>query len=225
MSAPRGPAPPAGIRLFITKAISSAHWFMVAMMARLSPPEMSGITIASARIPSCGSWNMTDWSVLPVGKRSGIRAENSATRATRRTRRPDRPPGAPARSERTKPARPASGEERGAAERSGMGGRLSLGGVPEPATPGPAREHRDRGRGQDDDADDDLEEVGRHAEQVEAVLQHPEQQDAEEHARHRADAAVQARPAEHRRGQHVELAADHRVRHALADAVGLDQAR
>ena len=205
----------------MTQAISSAHWLVVAMMARLRPPEISGITMASARSPSCRQLEHDRLERAdgrePVGQQ-------------------DREQGHQGDEQDQQAGQAAGGRRRGASGRSPRGRRRASGrprpqaraaafGVRQPAAAGPAREPGDRGRDQDDEADHDLEEVGRDAEQVEAVLQHARSRMPSSTPRHGADAAVQAGPAEHRRRQHVELVADHRVRHALADAVRLDQAR
>ncbi len=92
------------------------------------------------------------------------------------------------------------------------------------AAAGPVGEAGDRGRDQDDEADDDREEIGGPAEQVETVLQDGEHQQPEQHAADRADAAAEARPAQHRRRQHAQLLPTMAFGHALADAVRLDEA-
>src|SRR5579863_6193131 len=62
-------------------------------------------------------------------------------------------------------------------------------------------------RQHDDDADDDLLDVGRDFQQDEAVEQHADEDRADHGAEDRADAAEQAGAADHHRGDHGELVA------------------
>src|SRR3981081_4707473 len=55
-------------------AMTSAERFAVAMIARLSPPLMSGIIMASARIPSSGIWKAIARRVFPERKLEGASA-------------------------------------------------------------------------------------------------------------------------------------------------------
>ena len=84
---------PAGSQVDMIHAISSAHWLVVAMMARLSPPEISGMTMASARSPSSGSWNIIDCTVPKLSNRPGSSSVNSTTKAASRPNSPAALPG------------------------------------------------------------------------------------------------------------------------------------
>src|SRR5471032_3697364 len=71
-----------------------------------------------------------------------------------------------------------------------------------------AREACHARRRQNREPDHDLKKIGGKPEEVETVLQHRQKNDAKDDARNRADAASEARPAEHGGGQHVEFVAD-----------------
>src|SRR5262249_44881629 len=68
------------------------------------------------------------------------------------------------------------------------------------------------------------EEIGRHTEQVESVLQDGEEKHPEHNSAHRAAAADQAGATQDRYGQHVQLLSRHGRRYCLVDAIGLDEA-
>ena len=55
------------------------------MMARLMPPEISGIAIASDSRPSSGTWNISACSVVPRGNVVGSTSEKKATSSASRT--------------------------------------------------------------------------------------------------------------------------------------------
>src|SRR5262245_20652537 len=78
---------------------------------------------------------------------------------------------------------------------------------------------------QDGKADDNAEEVGGDAKQVEAILQHGEEQHAEDYAASRTDASNQTSAAEDRYGKHVQFLAVHCRRHRLMHAPRLDEPR
>ena len=59
--------------------MTSAERFAVAMIARLSPPLISGIIIASARIPSSGIWKAMARRVSPERKFEGASALKTTT--------------------------------------------------------------------------------------------------------------------------------------------------
>src|SRR5215470_17839894 len=180
-------------------AMRSEHWLAVAMMARFSPLEMSGMAIARARMPSSGSWNIIDCAVPAVRKRPGSATAKATSSAARSASMPTVAPGEPRRTRPMSASRPWR-------EASAMAALQLHVAALRPALR-PARQRGDRGRHEDDQPDDDLEEVRRDAEEVEAVLQDGEEEDAEEHG-----------------GENVQLAADHGVGHRFADAVRLHEA-
>ena len=59
-------------------AMTSAERFAVAMIARFSPPLISGIIMASARIPSSGIWKAMARRVSPERKLEGASALNTS---------------------------------------------------------------------------------------------------------------------------------------------------
>ena len=67
-------APVSGVMSeLMTKTISSAHWLVVAMIARFRPPVSSGTSMASESRPSSGSWYMNELSV-PMLRKFGTRS-------------------------------------------------------------------------------------------------------------------------------------------------------
>lgn len=72
---------------WITQAIASPAMFAVKVTARLKPPEISGISIASVKRPSSGNWNAIDTKVLPDRNRSDAALIATTTTA----RKPSRP--------------------------------------------------------------------------------------------------------------------------------------
>ena len=85
------------IMVCMIHTIRSAHWLVVAMMARLSPPVIEGTTMASERRPKSGNWYMKDCSV-PALRKSGTKDEKPRMRTRSRIARPKWPPGSPDRS-------------------------------------------------------------------------------------------------------------------------------
>ena len=62
--------------------MTSAERFAVAIIARFSPPLISGIIMASARIPSSGIWKAIARNVSPERNRSGASAPKPITANT-----------------------------------------------------------------------------------------------------------------------------------------------
>ena len=73
------PAASGGIRRSGSRPSASPAWLAVAMIARLMPPEISGIAMASDSRPSSGSWNIIACSVVPRGKVVGSTSEKKPT--------------------------------------------------------------------------------------------------------------------------------------------------
>ena len=185
----------------------------VKVTARLIPPEMIGISMASVRSPSSGNWNATELKVASDRKRGDSEPKNAITATSASTRpmfsapsfaRRPQPAGLPWRRRRRQAsvmrALPAAAGQHLAERRVGQGDR-----------------------NQDDRADDHLECIRRNAEQVEPVLRHRDEEHAEDAAEHGAASAAEARSAEDHGRQHIELAPDQRVGHHLLRVVHLHQ--
>src|SRR5471032_2421276 len=82
---------------------------------------------------------------------------------------------------------------------------------------------RDGNSHHDHHADNDVHEVVGNADQVQAVLQNADQEDAHQRADDAAFAAVKAGTAEYRSGQNVQLTAHQRIGHHFTDAIDLNQ--
>ena len=120
--AERGPAPPAlgGISVVMIQAISSAHWLAVAMIARLRPPEISGITMASASRPS--SRQLEHHRLQRAERREAFRHEEREEARAAPTSSAEQSPPALAGAEAASQAAEAG---RSAGRGSAMGGRLA----------------------------------------------------------------------------------------------------
>jgi len=70
------------IILVMIAAMTRAERLAVAMIARFSPPLMSGIIMAKARMPSSGIWKAMARSVSPERKREGAIAPKKITART-----------------------------------------------------------------------------------------------------------------------------------------------
>ena len=62
-----------------TQASVSPQMLAVNVMARLMPPEMIGISMASVSRPSSGNWNATESKVASVRKRGDSRLKTAMT--------------------------------------------------------------------------------------------------------------------------------------------------
>ena len=116
-------APVSGVMSeLMTKTISSAHWLVVAMIARLRPPVSSGTSMASESRPSSGSWYMNE---LQRADAQEVRDEEREEDEQRREQREE--PGV-AGAEAGEQAAEAGAVGRGAGLSHGRGPRRGCGG-------------------------------------------------------------------------------------------------
>src|SRR5882724_7381420 len=119
------------------------------MIARLRAPEIKGTTIAKARRPSSGIWNIIDCTVAMAGKLDGSKIEKRPTSAMRRIVKPTMSPRAPWRILRS---RPSISSRRGAPTSSDTDS-LRRPDHALPPAPGAARQSRDARRQKNDSED------------------------------------------------------------------------